>query len=153
LQFNSEADNCTNSIAEYEAILLVLRKLRAIRVQRCTLHTDSKVVIGQIEKECIPREPTLEKYLAFVRRMENYFKGFTIVYIEQTKNAKADLLTKVVARNTPLLADVLFQVLEDASVKTALQEPRIINIVEGEDWSAPTMAYLRHYYEPDSKNE
>jgi hypothetical protein len=34
------------------------------------------VVAGQIEKECIIREPTLERYLGLVRRMENYFKGF-----------------------------------------------------------------------------
>jgi hypothetical protein len=33
---------------------------------------DSKVVSGQIEKECIAREPTLEKYLTSMRRMENY---------------------------------------------------------------------------------
>jgi hypothetical protein len=50
LQFNSEADKCTNNIAEYEAILLGLRKLRAIGVQSCILHTDSKVVARQIER-------------------------------------------------------------------------------------------------------
>jgi ribonuclease HI len=57
MQFSSEADKCTNNIVEYEAILLGLRKLRVIGVQRCTLHTDSKVVAGQIEKQCIAREP------------------------------------------------------------------------------------------------
>jgi ribonuclease HI len=66
LQFNSEADKCTNNIAEYEAILLGFRKLRAIGVQRCIICTDSKVVLGQIEKECIAREPTVEKYLTLV---------------------------------------------------------------------------------------
>jgi ribonuclease HI len=70
LQFNNEAGKCTNNIAEYEAILLGLQKLRAIGIQRCILHTDSKVVTGQIEKECITGEPTLEKYLALIRRME-----------------------------------------------------------------------------------
>jgi hypothetical protein len=30
MQFNNESDKCTNNIAEYEAILLGLRKLRAI---------------------------------------------------------------------------------------------------------------------------
>jgi hypothetical protein len=44
-------------------------------------------------------------------------------------------------------------VLKDASVKTIMPEPRMINIIEGEDWRAPIMAYLRRYYEPDSKNE
>jgi ribonuclease HI len=71
LQFNSEAEKCTNNIAEYEAILLGLHKLRVIGVQRWTLCTDSKVVAGQIEKECIARKPTLKRHLALVRRMEN----------------------------------------------------------------------------------
>jgi hypothetical protein len=70
LQFNNKGDKCTNNIVEYEAILLGLQKLWAIGIQRCILCTDSKVVIGQIEKECIAREPTLKKYLALVKRME-----------------------------------------------------------------------------------
>jgi hypothetical protein len=43
-----------------------------------------------------------------MRRMESYFKGFTIEYIENTKNVKADKLAKVVARNTQLPVDVFF---------------------------------------------
>jgi ribonuclease HI len=101
LQFNSEADKCTNNIEEYDVILLGLHKLRVIGVQRCTLHTDSKVVAGQIEKECIAREPTLERCLALVRKMKNYFKGFTVEHIERTNNAKAYELVKAIARNTP----------------------------------------------------
>jgi ribonuclease HI len=50
LQFSKETDKCTNNITEYPAILLGLRKLRAIRVQRCILCIDSKVVAEQIEK-------------------------------------------------------------------------------------------------------
>jgi hypothetical protein len=55
--------------------------------------------------------------------------------------------------NTPMTADVFFHVLEDALVKTVPPESRVINFIEGEDWRAPIMAYLCHYYEPDSKNE
>jgi hypothetical protein len=44
------------------------------------------VVASQIEKECMARDTTLEKYLVVVQRMENYFKGFTVEYIERTKN-------------------------------------------------------------------
>jgi ribonuclease HI len=153
MQFNNKADKCTNNIAEYEAILLGLHKLRAIGVQRCILHTDSKVVVGQIGKECIAREPTLERYVGLVRRMQNYFKGFIVEYIERNKIFEVDELAKAAACNTPIPIDVFFQVLEDASVKTVPPEPRVINIIEGEDWRAPLMAYLHHYYEPDSKNE
>jgi hypothetical protein len=53
LQFKNEADKCTNNIAEYEAILLGLHKLRAISVKTCILRTYSKVAASQTEKECI----------------------------------------------------------------------------------------------------
>jgi hypothetical protein len=29
----------------------------------------------------------------------------------------------------------------------------MINIIQGEDWRAPIMAYLCHHYEPDIKTE
>jgi hypothetical protein len=108
--------------------------LRAFGLQTCVLHTDSKVVSGKIEKECIAREATLEKYLALVRRMENYFKGFMMQYIEKNKNTEADDLAKVTARNMPMPVDVFFQVIEEASVRTVMPEPRLINIIEGKDW-------------------
>jgi ribonuclease HI len=76
LQFSNEADKCTKNIIEYEAILLGHHKLWAIGVQRCILHTESKVVARQIKKECIAREPTIEKYLSMVRRIECSFQMF-----------------------------------------------------------------------------
>jgi ribonuclease HI len=108
LQFASETNKCTKNITKYEAILLGLRKLISIGVQTCVLHIDSKVVSGQIEKECIEREPILERYVALVRRMESYFRGFIVEYIECNKNTKADELAKDVARNTQMLVDVFF---------------------------------------------
>jgi hypothetical protein len=36
------------------------------------------------------RDSSLEKYLAIIRRMENYFRGFTVEYIERTNNTKDD---------------------------------------------------------------
>jgi ribonuclease HI len=120
LQFTNEADKCTNNITEYEAILLGLHKLRAIDVQTCLLRIDLKVVACQIEKECIGREATLERYLALIQRMESYFKGFTVEYIKRNKNTKADDLAKAATRNTPMPADGFFQVIEEASVKTVM---------------------------------
>jgi hypothetical protein len=65
--------------------------------------------------------------------VESYFKGFMVQYIECNRNTKADDLVKVMARNTPMPVDVFFQGLANASVKTVLQEPRVINIIEGGD--------------------
>jgi hypothetical protein len=85
--------------------------------------------------------------------MESYFKGFTVEYIECNKNTEANDLAKATTCNTPTPADVFFQVLQDASVKIVLSEPRIINIIKGEGWRAPIMTYICHYYEPESRNE
>jgi hypothetical protein len=76
---------------------------------------------------------TLEKYLALVRRIENFFKGFTVECIDRNKNAKADELTKAAARNTPLPVDVFLQIISDTLIKTIKPEPRVINIIQGED--------------------
>jgi hypothetical protein len=111
------------------------------------------VISGQIEKECIARDITLEKYLALIRRMENYFRGFFIEHIERRKNTEVDELAKGTTRKTRLPHDVFFQTLEDSSVKIVNTEPRTVNVIQGEDWRAPIMAYLHHHYEPDSKTK
>jgi ribonuclease HI len=153
LQFTTKIDKCSNNIAEYEAVLLGLCKLQAMGVQYCALKIDSKVIASQIEKECMARDATLERYLAIIQRMESNFKGFTVEYIERTKNTEADDLAKAAARKTVLPPNVFFQTIEDTSIRTVEPEPRMVNIMQGEDWRAPVIAYLHHHYEPDNNIE
>jgi ribonuclease HI len=120
----------SNNIAKYEAVLLGLHKLRVMGVQYCTLKTYSKVVASQIEKECMARDATLERYLVVVRRIENYFKGFAVEYIERMKNTEIDKLAKAAVKKVVLPPNVFFQVIEDPSVKTVEPEPRMVNIIE-----------------------
>jgi hypothetical protein len=124
-----------------------------LSVFRGASFTHSKVVARQIEKECIAREPTIEKYLSMVRRIEFFSRGFTIEYIDRNKNVEVDELAKAVARNTPLLADVFLQIISDTSIKTIKPKPKVINIIHAEDRRALIMAYLHHYYEPNSTVE
>jgi ribonuclease HI len=42
---------CTNNITEYEAVLLELRKAKAMGIQRLIIKTDSQIVAGHIEKD------------------------------------------------------------------------------------------------------
>jgi ribonuclease HI len=42
--------NCTNNIAEYEALLLGLRKLKAMGIRRAILKSDSQVITCHIDK-------------------------------------------------------------------------------------------------------
>jgi ribonuclease HI len=80
--------NCTNNIADYEAILLGLRKLRAMGIRRAVLKSDSQVIIGQVDKSNKARDPKLEKYLDTVRRMETSFKGFSVKTSQEEKTSR-----------------------------------------------------------------
>jgi ribonuclease HI len=55
--------SCTNNVAEYEAILLGLWKLRAMGIRRAILKTDSQVISSHVHKSSKARDPMLEKYL------------------------------------------------------------------------------------------
>jgi ribonuclease HI len=70
--------SCTNNIVEYEALLLGLRKLKAIGIRRAILKTNSQVIFGHVDKSSKARDPKLEKYLDAVRRLEASFEGFSV---------------------------------------------------------------------------
>jgi ribonuclease HI len=69
---------CTNNIAEYEALLLGLQKLKAMGIRRAILKTDSQVISGHVDKSCKAIDLKLGKYLDAVRRLEASFEGFSI---------------------------------------------------------------------------
>jgi ribonuclease HI len=71
-----KAETNKGNIAEYEALLLGLRKLKAMGIRRAILKTDSQVISGHVDKSSKARDPKLEKYLHTVRRLEAFFEGF-----------------------------------------------------------------------------
>jgi ribonuclease HI len=89
--------NCTNNIAEYEAVLLGLRKLRAIGKRRVVLKFDSQVITDQVDKSSKARDPKLEIYLDTSRKMEASFEGFSVKKTPRGDNAQTDLLAKSAA--------------------------------------------------------
>jgi ribonuclease HI len=100
--------SCTNNIAEYEALLLGLWKLRAMGIRRAILKSDSQVIFGNIDKSSKARDLKLEKYLDTVRRLEASFEGFSVKNIPRGDNEHADLLAKSTAQGLPLPSEVFF---------------------------------------------
>jgi hypothetical protein len=82
LSFALESDRCTNNVAEYEVVILGLRKLRALGVTTCIIKTDSKVVVDQVEKDYSAKDPALMQYLMAVRSLERQSKGFTLQHVD-----------------------------------------------------------------------
>ena len=55
--------NFTNNIAEYEAVVLGLQKLKAMGIRRAILKSFSQVITGHVDKSSRARDLKLEKYL------------------------------------------------------------------------------------------
>jgi ribonuclease HI len=134
---------CTNNIAEYEALLLGLRKLKEMGIRRTVLKTDSQVISGHVDKRCKARDPKLEKYLDTVQRLEASFEGFSVKNIPRGENEHADLLAKSAARGLPLPSEVFFETIKAPSVE--LLERAVLNIspVHSEDWRTEIISFLQ----------
>jgi ribonuclease HI len=161
LSFALESDRCTNNIAEYEAVILGLRKLKALGVTTCIIKTDSKVVAGQIEKDYSAKDPTLLLYLTAIRSLEKQFKGFTLQHVDRARNEEADALAKAATRDKALPSDVFYHVVgtpavrspEGLQITTNAEGHRIVNLIMVEDWRAPITLFLQGYYHPGDVNE
>jgi hypothetical protein len=144
-------EHSTNNTTEYEALLLALRKMKALGQQTFIIRTDSKVIQEHVEKESEARNPVLMKYLEKIREMERHFKGYSVQHIPRDDNNEADKLVKAAARNQELPPDVFFEIIREPSIKES--RPKIVNAVETPDWRAEIMAYLRGHYEPQDELE
>jgi ribonuclease HI len=111
LSFALESDRCTNNIAEYKAVILGLRKLRALGVTTCIIKIDSKVAAGQIEKDYSAKESMLMQYLTAIHSLKRQFKGFTLQHVNRNKNEEADALAKAASKGEALLSDVFYHVI------------------------------------------
>jgi ribonuclease HI len=135
--------NCTNNIAEYEALLLGLRKLKAMGIRRAILKTDSQVISSHVDKSSKARDPKLEMYLDMVRRMEASFEGFSIKNIPRGENEHANLLAKSAAHGLPLPSEVFFETIKAPSVE--LMEGAVLTIspAHNEDWRTEIASFLQ----------
>jgi hypothetical protein len=126
--------SCTNNIAKYEALMLGLRKLKAMGIKRAILKTDSQVISGHVDKSSKARDPKLEKYLDTVRRLEASFEGFSIKNIPRGENEHADLLAKSTAQGLPLPSEVFFETIKAPSVELMERAVLTISPIHSEDW-------------------
>jgi ribonuclease HI len=134
--------SCTNNIAEYEALLLGLQKLKAMGITWAILKTDSQVISGHVDKSSKARDPKLEKYLDAVRRLEASFEGLFVKNIPRG-NEHADLLAKSVAQGLPFPLEVFFETIKATSVELMERAVLAISLVHSEDWRTEIISFLQ----------
>jgi ribonuclease HI len=124
---------CTNNIAEYEAILLGLRKLRAMGIRRAVLKSDSQVITGQVDKRSKASNWSSKSILTQSKGWRHPSKIFQWKNIPRGDNEQADLLAKSATLGLPLPSKVFFETLKAPSVELMVRVVLTISPMLNED--------------------
>ncbi|MCX8021173.1 MAG: ribonuclease HI family protein [Syntrophorhabdaceae bacterium] len=84
----------TNNMAEYEALLLAIKRACASSVKRLFVYTDSLLIANQIKGTYKVKNERLKGYLEKIFDYIRFFDEFDIKYIPREKNRIADKLAK-----------------------------------------------------------
>jgi ribonuclease HI len=94
----------THNVAEYHGVILAIEHAIELGVRRLDIHSDSQLIVGQIDGTKKTRKPHLKQLLAIVqdRRSEDF--DFSIKWIRRTENKRADKLCRdvLLRRTTPI---------------------------------------------------
>jgi ribonuclease HI len=83
----------TNNMAEYEALLLALRRIES-STRTVKVYTDSLLVANQVLGKYRLRSEGLRPYLEEAKRLMGDFSSFSVKYIPREDNRIADKLAK-----------------------------------------------------------
>jgi ribonuclease HI len=92
---------CTNNIAEYEALIQGLRKSLDMHIQNLIVFSDSEIVVRQVRNSIHCLTPHLKCYQSEVWSLINKFSSFNINSIPRSSNVEADLLANVASKLLP----------------------------------------------------
>jgi ribonuclease HI len=136
--------NCTNNIAEYEALLLGLQKLKAMGITRAILkyltHKSFRVTLTKSVKQGTRSSRSIWTQS---KKMKASFKGFSIKNIPRGENEHADLLAKSAAQGLSLPSKVFFETIKAPSVELMERAVLINLLVHIEDWRTEIVSFLQ----------
>jgi ribonuclease HI len=123
----------SNNVAEYEALVNVLRIAVELGVWRLDARGDSQLVIDQVMKNSHCRDQKMEAYCNEVRRLEDKFYGLELNHVAQRYDETADELAKIASGRTTIPPDVFSKDIYQPSVKLDdAPEPEEPSAAEGE---------------------
>lgn len=86
----------TNNTAEYVALIECLKKAKETKCKKLVVHSDSELLVRQLQGRYRVRDTGLKKYFQRVHRMlKNAPFEFEIRYVSRDENREADMLANV----------------------------------------------------------
>lgn len=82
----------TNNQAEYKAVIAALEHAITLGADQVEIHSDSELVVRQINGEYRVKKATLKPLYQQVKQLQSQLKSFTITHIPRQQNIEADNL-------------------------------------------------------------
>ena len=79
----------TNNEAEYEALLTWLKLAKALEATELNIHSDSQLVVGQVNGDYEAKEERMQQYLNLVRHQISQFREVKLKCIPREQNTTA----------------------------------------------------------------
>ena len=144
--------HASNNEAEYEAVIAGLNLAHSLEVDQLEVHSDSQLVVRQIEDTYEAKSEKMVLYLQKVRDLLQKFISVQIKYVPRTENSRADTLAK--------LATALQEDIGESTPVEYLAEPSIdpysmvvAPIGSVPNWMDPIWDYINDGTLPDDPKE
>ena len=86
---------CTNNIAEYEALLLGFQIMKTIGAKRISVQGDFELIIRKINGKYSTKNPRLREYINFSLDLLKKFEKYELTSVPRTQNSLANELAFV----------------------------------------------------------
>uniref|UniRef100_A0A2N9FJ88 Uncharacterized protein n=1 Tax=Fagus sylvatica TaxID=28930 RepID=A0A2N9FJ88_FAGSY len=136
----------TNNEAEYEALLLGLNTARILGATELDVHSDSQLVVGQVNGDYEAKEGRMQQYLQLVRHQISQFHEVRLCRVPREQNTEADQLAKSASSST---VDDKIKTIQQSSLQTTKMNPIHTEI----SWMTPIISYLQRGTLPDNRHE
>ena len=144
--------HASNNEAEYEAVIAGLNLAHSLEVDQLEVHSDSQLVVRQIEDTYEAKSETMVLYLQKVRDFLKKFMLVQVKYIPRTENSRADALAKLAtALQEDLGGSTPVEYLAELSIDPYSMVVALVGSVPS--WMDPIWDYINDGTLPDDPKE
>jgi ribonuclease HI len=117
VEFCQRLGKATNNVAEYTALIEALKKARALGGRRLAVHSDSELMVKQMNGEYKVKNAGLQPLFEEARRLRRDFQHVDIRHVRREENSRADRLCNEALDGFESPPDDLAQVLRAAGMQ------------------------------------
>jgi ribonuclease HI len=110
----------TNNEAEYEALLTGLKMAKILGAAELDVHSDSQLVIRQVNGDYEAKEGRMQQYLNLVRHQISQFREVRLGRIPREQNTEADQLAKSASSS---MSDDKIKIVKQSSLQATEVNP------------------------------